>query len=60
MLNDDLCSEAISFWGKVGECTPPSKRHLCNDDRLLHLWIEDCPFFFDTVQHWPKYVHKGI
>ena len=60
MLNDHLCSEAISFWGKVGECTSPSKRHLCNDDRLLHLWTEDSPFSFDSVQHLPKYVHKGI
>ena len=60
MLMDHLCSEAISFWGKVRECTPPSKRHLCNDDRLLHLWIEDCPFSFDSVQHLPNYVHKGI
>ena len=56
MLMDHLCSEAISFWGKVRECTPPSKRHLCNDDRLLHLWTEDCPFSFDSVQHLPMFI----
>ena len=54
----------------VGECTPPhlvlpltvepSKPRLCNDDRFLNRWIEDRPFSLDSVEHLPKYVHKGF
>ena len=68
--NFELIYQAISLWGKVGQCTPlhlvlpitvePSKPHLCNDDRFLNLWIEDRPFSLDSVQHLPKYVHKGF
>ena len=67
-LQDRLRSGTISLRGKVGECTPPilvlpltvqpSKPSLCNDDRFLHLWIEDCPFSLDSVQHLPNYVDK--
>ena len=70
MLVDHLRSGAISQWGKVGECTPPhlilpltvepSKPRLLNNDRFLHFWIEHRPFSLDTVQHLPKYVHKGF
>ena len=69
-LQDRLRSGAISLWGKVGDCSPPHlvlpftveprKPRLCNDDRFLNLWIEDRPFSLDSVQHLPKYVHKGF
>ena len=69
-LMDRLRSGAISLLGKVGECTLPhlvlpltvelSKPRLCNADRFLTLWIEDPPISLYSVQHLPKYVHKGF
>ena len=61
-----LASGAIFIWGKVGEIAPPhlvmpltvepSKPRLCNDNRVLNLWIKDTPLKLNSLTALPHYV----
>lgn len=59
----------LIFWGKVGDVQPPhfvmpitvepTKPRMCHDERLLNLWIKDCPFSLDYLSDLLRYVGSG-
>lgn len=66
---DRFKNGSFIFWGKVGEVQPsylfmpitvePTKPRMCHDERLLNLWINDCPFSLDYLSDLLRYVGSG-